>query len=339
MKFRDYIKDKLYYIFITFIILVIAFLLFRAFRIDNEIIISILIIFLVGNSLILLIDYFRKRKFYSELLSNINKLDKAYLVLEMLDEPEFLEGKLLYQALYDINKSMCENVNMIDNSIKDFKEYVEMWIHEVKIPLASLVLTINNHKNDINPKIKSQLKRLEDYVDQVLFYVRSENAEKDYLIKEVNLGNIIKNIGIKNMDDLLENNIEFIVDRVNVSVMSDSKWLEFVLGQIINNSIKYKRNIKNSYIKINTFEKDNKVTLIIEDNGIGIKKSDLNQVFSKSFTGENGRIRSKSTGMGLYIAKNMCERLGHKISIESEVGSYTRVSITFSKDRFYDPVR
>lgn len=339
MKFRDYIKDKLYYIFITFIILVIAFLLFRAFRIDNEIIISVLIIFLVGNSLIFLIDYFRKRKFYSELLSNINKLDKAYLVLEMLDEPEFLEGKLLYQALYDINKSMCENVNMIDNSIKDFKEYVEMWIHEVKIPLASLVLTINNHKNDINPKIKSQLKRLEDYVDQVLFYVRSENAEKDYLIKEVNLGNIIKNIGIKNMDDLLENNIEFIVDKVNVSVMSDSKWLEFVLGQIINNSIKYKRNIKNSYIKINTLEKDNKVTLTIEDNGIGIKKSDLNQVFSKSFTGENGRIRSKSTGMGLYIAKNMCERLGHKISIESEVGSYTRVSITFSKDRFYDPVR
>lgn len=339
MKFRDYIKDKLYYIFITFIILVIAFLLFRAFRIDNEIIISILIIFLVGNSLILLIDYFRKRKFYSELLSNINKLDKAYLVLEMLDEPDFLEGKLLYQALYDINKSMCENVNIIDNSIKDFKEYVEMWIHEVKIPLASLVLTINNHKNDINPKIKSQLKRLEDYVDQVLFYVRSENAEKDYLIKEVNLGNIIKNIGIKNMDDLLENNIEFIVDKVNVSVMSDSKWLEFVLGQIINNSIKYKRNIKNSYIKINTLEKDNKVTLTIEDNGIGIKKSDLNQVFSKSFTGENGRIRSKSTGMGLYIAKNMCERLGHKISIESEVGSYTRVSITFSKDRFYDPVR
>lgn len=339
MKFRDYIKDKLYYIFITFIMLVIAFLLFRAFRIDNEIIISILIIFFVGNSLIFLIDYFRKRKFYSELLSNINKLDKAYLVLEMLDEPEFYEGKLLYQALYDINKSMCENVNMIDNSIKDFKEYVEMWIHEVKIPLASLVLTINNHKNDINPKIKSQLKRLEDYVDQVLFYVRSENAEKDYLINEVNLGNVIKNIGIKNMDDLLENNIEFIVDKVNVSVMSDSKWLEFVLGQIINNSIKYKRNIKNSYIKINTLEKDNKVTLTIEDNGIGIKKSDLNQVFSKSFTGENGRIRSKSTGMGLYIAKNMCDKLGHKISIESEVGSYTRVSITFSKDRFYDPVR
>lgn len=339
MKFRDYIKDRLYYIFITFIILVISFLLFRAFRVDKEIIISILIIFLVGNSLILLIDYFRKRKFYSELLSNINKLDKAYLVLEMLDEPEFLEGKLLYQALYDINKSMCENVNMIDNSRKDFKEYVEMWIHEVKIPLASLVLTINNHKNDINPKIKSQLKRLEDYVDQVLFYVRSENAEKDYLIKEVNLGSIIKNIGIKNMDDLLENNIEFIVDKVNVSVMSDSKWLEFVLGQIINNSIKYKRNIKNSYIKINTLEKDNKVTLTIEDNGIGIKKSDLNQVFSKSFTGENGRIRSKSTGMGLYIAKNMCERLGHKLSIESEAGSYTRVSITFSKDRFYDPVR
>ncbi len=336
MKLNAYLKDKIYAIVATFITLIIIYLILMAFKINVEIIIPVLVIFLICNLTILFIDYFRKKKFYSELLYHIEGLDKAYLVLETLENPEFYEGKLLYQVLYEINKSFLENVNKIDKSKKNFKEYVEMWIHEVKIPLASLILTINNHKNEINPKIKAQIKKLEDYIDQVLYYVRSENAEKDYLIKEISLGNIIKNIGLKNMDDLLDNNIEFIVEKTNDLVFSDSKWLEFIVGQIVNNSIKYKRNIKNSYIKISVRDEKTKVMLIIEDNGMGIKESDIKQVFDKSFTGENGRVRSKSTGMGLYIAKNMCERLGHTITIESSVNKYTRVYITFAKNDFYE---
>ena len=336
MKFKDYLKDKVYAIILTFLSIGIIYLIFKAYRIKTGIIFYGLIIFLICNVIIMLIDYFRKRKFYNEFLINIEELDKSYLVLETLESPEFYEGKLLYQSLYEINKSYLENVNKINNSRKAFKEYVEMWIHEVKIPLTSLTLTINNHSNEINLKIKSQIKRLEDYVDQVLYYVRSENAEKDYLIKKIDLGNIIKNIGIKNMDDFLENHIEFVVEKINIDVLSDAKWLEFILGQIINNAIKYKRNIINSYIKITAKEDKTKVVLMIEDNGIGIKESDIRQVFDKSFTGENGRIRSKSTGMGLYIAKNMCDRLGHIIRIESSVNKYTRVYITFAKNDFYE---
>lgn len=339
MRFKDYLKDKVYAIILTFLSIGIIYLIFKAYRIETGIIFSGIIIFLICNVIIMLIDYFRKKRFYNEFLTNIEELDKAYLVLETLEYPEFYEGKLLYQSLYEINKSYFENVNKINNSRKAFKEYVEMWIHDVKIPLASLTLTINNHQNEINPKIKSQIKRLEDYVDQVLYYVRSENAEKDYLIKKIDLGSIIKNIGIKNMDDLLENHIEFVVEKINIDVLSDAKWLEFILGQIINNAIKYKRNIKNSYIKITAKEDKTKIVLTIEDNGIGIKDTDIKQVFDKSFTGENGRTRSKSTGMGLYIAKNMCEKLGHKITLESIVNKYTRVSITFAKNDFYETLK
>lgn len=336
MKFKDYLKDKLYAVILSILSTSIIYLIFKAYRIKIGIIFSGIIIFLICNIMVMLIDYFRKRKFYNEFLTNIEVLDKSYLVLETLEHPEFYEGKLLYQALYEINKSYLENVNKINNSRKAFKEYVEMWIHEVKIPLATLTLIINNHQNEVNPKIKSQIKRLEDYVDQVLYYVRSENAEKDYLIKKIDLGSIIKNIGIKNMDDLLENHIEFVVEKINIAVLSDAKWLEFILGQIINNAIKYKRNIKNSYIKISAKEDKTKVVLMIEDNGIGIKTCDIKQVFDKSFTGENGRIRSKSTGMGLYIARVLCEKLGHKIALESTLHKYTRVYITFLKNDFYD---
>lgn len=339
MSFSKYLRDKLYAIVLSLIALGILLLIFFAFKVDRGVIMASS--FVLGTLFIslLVIDYLRKKKFYTVLLSNIEALDKGYLVLETLVKPEFYDGELLYQALYEINKSMSENVNKITEQWYDFKNYIEMWIHEVKIPLATLILISNNHKDKFDKKVQTQLKRLEDYVDQVLYYARCENAEKDYLIKEVNLSKVIKNIGLKNMDDLLENKIDYNVDNSNVKVLTDSKWLEFILGQIINNSIKYKRNINDSYIKISVRDEKNKTILIVEDNGIGIKESDLKQVFDKTFTGENGRIKSKSTGMGLFIAKNMCEKLGHKIRIESVEGKYTKVFISFAKDRYYEVLK
>lgn len=339
MKFNSFLKDRLYSIVTALFCYFIILLVLLAYKSDKAIVIAITIILLVTYILLFLTDFFRKQKFYTDLLKNIENLDKAYLVLETLNRPEFYEGELLCQALYEIDKSMNENVRIEKEQLLDNKEYIEMWIHEVKRPLASLVLTLNNQKNILDRKTKNILKRLEDYVDQVLYYVRSENAEKDYFIKEVDLSKVIKNVGIKNMDDLLDNKVEFIVDKTNYKVFTDSKWLEFILNQIINNSIKYKRNIDNSYIKI--YVKDNLDTtvLIIEDNGIGIKTSDIRQVFDKTFTGTNGREKTTSTGMGLYIAKNLCKKLGHKIEIESKENEYTKVFITFAKNKFYDVLK
>ena len=339
MKFNSFLKDRLYSIVTALFCYFIILLVLLAYKSDKAIVIAITIILLVTYILLFLTDFFTKQKFYTDLLTNIDNLDKAYLVLETLNRPEFYEGELLCQALYEIDKSMNENVRIEKEQLLDNKEYIEMWIHEVKRPLASLVLTLNNQKNILDRKTKNILKRLEDYVDQVLYYVRSENAEKDYFIKEVDLSKVIKNVGIKNMDDLLDNKVEFIVDKTNYKVFTDSKWLEFILNQIINNSIKYKRNIDNSYIKI--YVKDNLDTtvLIIEDNGIGIKSSDIRQVFDKTFTGTNGREKTTSTGMGLYIAKNLCKKLGHKIEIESKENEYTRVFITFAKNKFYDVLK
>ena len=339
MKFGSFLKDRLYSIIIALFCYFIILSVLLAYKSDKAIVIAITIILLVTYILLFLTDFFRKQKFYTDLLTNIENLDKAYLVLETLNRPEFYEGELLCQALYEIDKSMNENVRIEKEQLLDNKEYIEMWIHEVKRPLASLVLTLNNQKNILDRKTKNILKRLEDYVDQVLYYVRSENAEKDYFIKEVDLSKVIKNVGIKNMDDLLDNKVEFIVDKTNYKVFTDSKWLEFILNQIINNSIKYKRNIDNSYIKIYVKDTINTTTLIIEDNGIGIKSSDIRQVFDKTFTGTNGREKTTSTGMGLYIAKNLCKKLGHKIEIESKENEYTRVFITFAKNKFYDVLK
>ena len=164
--------------------------------------------------------------------------------------------------------------------------------------------------------------------------MRSENTEKDFAISEIDLKEVVRNVSIKNKDDLLENNVLFETDLKAKNVNTDKKWLEFILNQIINNSIKYKKD-KESIIKIESSETKDKVILKIYDNGIGIPEKDLKRVFEKSFTGTNGRNKAKSTGMGLYIIKNLCNKLGHKIYIESEENKYTKVILEFGKNNIY----
>lgn len=339
MKWYKFLKDNTYFLLSFFIIYIILTLMFLAFRIDFSLIIATSFLLFNFVFLTLGIGYYKKKSFYTNLLSNIEELDKAYVVLETLEKPNFYEGELLYQALYEINKSMNEQVKSLELQVEDFKEYIEMWIHEVKVPIASLVLMMHNHKNKVDKKSLEQLKRIEGYVEQVLYYVRSENAEKDYLIKEISLNRPINSVAMKNKDDLLENKINLEVENVKFNVCTDAKWLEFILNQIINNSIKYHKKNKNAYIKITAQETSSKIILTIKDNGIGIPRHDIPRVFEKSFTGYNGRIMTKSTGMGLFIAKQLCEKLGHKIKIESEEGEYTIVSIEFSKHQFYAPVK
>ena len=336
MKLSRYLKDKLYFIilFLTFLSLII--LLLVGFKVPLELIIVIISLLVIFAILVLIIEYLKKRIFYNEFINIVDKLDKKYLVIEMLNPPNFQEGEILYNKLYEINKSMLENIKNYEISMNDFKDYIEMWIHEVKIPLSSLVLMIHNNKNNISSKMVDQVNRLDNYVDQVLFYVRAENAEKDYLIKKTYLNKVINKIALKNKDYILENNIDFNVLNCEKKVLTDSKWLEFIIDQIINNSIKYKRDIASSFIKIYTEENNEEIRLIIYDNGIGIDAKDLPRVFDKTYTGTNGRLKSKSTGMGLYIAKNLCEKLGHKIAIESKVNEYTKVIITFNKESIYD---
>lgn len=339
MKFMEYLRDKAVSLLLLFFTLFIVCLMLVAFKCQTQVIIGILftivLCFLIG----VIYDYDRRKKFYDFLLNNLELLDKKYLINEMIYKPNFYEGKILFDSLYEIDKSMSEEIKEYSLNLQDFKEYIEMWIHEVKLPLSSINLIVHNHKELSNKKIIEQLKRIDDDVEQVLYYVRSENAEKDYLINNTNLKKVISNIAIKNKDILLEKNIEFITENTDINVLTDSKWLEFIVGQIISNSIKYTKSNKDSYIKIHAVETEDKVSLKIYDNGIGISNQDITKVFDKTFTGSNGRKIGTSTGMGLYIVKKLCNKLGHKIQIASKENEYTEVEIMFNKKSFFDVLK
>ena len=334
MKLSKYLKTNYLIILLFIVIIAIIDLMLISFKTNSQAVIGVSVTAIVGFILFIIYDFCRRKKFYDKFLNDLDLLDQKYLITEMLEKPNFYEGQILYDAIYEIDKSMAEKIKEYSLSIADFKEYIEMWIHEVKLPLASLNLIVHNHKELSDKKITEQLKRLDDDIEQVLYYVRSENAEKDYLIKETELNKVISNVAMKNKDILLENNINFEVDVENKKVLTDSKWLEFIVNQIVSNSIKYIRNDVEHLIKITTEENNKNVILKIYDNGIGISKSDIPKVFDKTFTGNNGRKIETSTGMGLYISKQLCKKLGHKITVDSKENEYTEVSILFNKNDF-----
>lgn len=334
MKASLYLKDKIIEIFIFLLTIIIITLFFFAYKMPISLIIITIIIINVLFITCFMIDYHKKKAFYDFYLLTLNRLDQKYLILETLTKPSFYEGQILYDSLYEINKSMLEKINSYKENVNDFKEYIETWIHEVKIPIASMELMHFNHQDKLSKSLKEEIDRLDDYTEKVLYYVRSENAEKDYLIKKVNLNKIIHNVLIKNKNILLENKIDVITDNKSAFVFSDAKWLEFIINQILSNSIKY-HSKENPYIKISITKEDNLVFLNIYDNGIGISKKDLPRIFDKTFTGTNGHQNSKSTGMGLYIVKNLINKLGHQISITSKEHGYTKVTITFALNDYY----
>lgn len=324
-SFISFLRDQAYFLAIGITIWGIILLFLTAFHATLEIILMVSVAWLAFMVTALISMYWRRYSFYQQLCKNLNRLDQAYLVLETVDLPRFYDGELFYEALYQINKSMVENVQKYRTKSHEFQEYIEMWIHEVKTPLATLALITHD------PKITAQIKIIDDYVEQVLYFARAENAERDYLISKCPLERVVGNVLNRNREILLAKHIEISSHDLNQEVYTDAKWLEFIVGQIINNSVKYQC----THLQLAAQRQQETVTLTIRDNGIGINEKDLPRVFDKSFTGSNGHHTNKSTGMGLYIVKTLCDRLGHQVSVRSEAGKFTEITLTFSQDNFY----
>ena len=333
MSLGDFLKSRFSVIFLNLISLVtlLVFLFSVGNTVDTLKTISVTWIIVLGTYLFF--QYKNRKEFYNEISKSIDNLDKKYLISEVIDKPVYLEAEPYYYLLKKASKSMREEINSIKNERKEYKEYIEQWIHEVKTPISSIKLIEENNKTSVSRLVLQELETLDRYVEQALFYARSEEVEKDYLIKEMSLENCINKVIIKNKQIFILNNIDVEIENVDKNVYCDSKWLEFILNQIVVNASKY-RNPENPKVKIYTEDIKNGIQLIIEDNGFGISQSELNRVFEKGFTGSKGRLNNKSTGIGLYLCKKLCEKLGLTIDIESKENLYTKVIIIFPKGSF-----
>ncbi len=337
MKFTSFLRDKLMQItFIIFALVTIEIFL-MAYPFGDFIKVYIPIIILTLYSISIIIEYLIKKKYYNNIEYLLNELEYKYLIAEIIKKPNFMEGKLLVDILEQVNKSMIENVNKYKYLQEDYKEYIEMWIHEIKTPIATSKMIIENNKNNVTKSIDEELEKIDNFIEQVLFYARSNTVEKDYYIKKCSLRDIVNEVIYKNKTALMSENISIDAHNLDIEVRTDNKWIVFMLNQVLQNSIKYRKKDEIEKIEIYSEKYKEYIVLTIKDNGIGIKESEISKVFDKGFTGTNGRLlNKKSTGIGLYLCKKLCDKLGIAIKVSSIEQKGTKVELIFPNNSYID---
>ena len=328
MKLIEYIKEKFVFMVINIVMTLSGVVILKALKVDTYAIVFISILNLIGVFSCYIYDYFNRKKYYDNLFKNLDGLDKKYFIAEILESGDFIESKIIYSVLEECTKSMKDEVADLKRNINDYKEYIETWVHEIKTPIASARLILENDEGYINKSVLEEIEKVEGFIEQVLFYARSSTVERDYIIKKIPLKNSINSVIRKNANILIEKRVKIQLEDIEKKVYCDSKWIEFIMQQIISNSVKY-MDKDEKYIKIRCLEKDKNIILKILDNGIGISEKSIEKVFEKGYTGENGRKYNNSTGMGLYLCKKLCLKLGLGISIKSKLGVGTEVTIVF----------
>lgn len=240
MKFFVFLRSKLLYLLMSAACMGFTWALLSVLRQSAATIVSILILEALAVLLPVAVEYARKRSYYSRLLRSLDALDRKVLLCEVLDEPDFLEGRILYQTLMVCNKSMNDEIAFYRRQEEEYREYIEAWMHEVKTPLAAAKLTLENAPGAVPASVSEDLRRIEDDLEQALFYARSNSVEKDYLIRPASLRELVNTAVRRNAKDMIASRIKLQLEPLDYTVLTDMKWVDFVLNQILVNAIKYR---------------------------------------------------------------------------------------------------
>lgn len=309
-KIRKFYDRNKKFIFIFLFISLVYLGVFRAFDLD---IFPIYYGFLINVFAISL--YFLYRSF--------TKKEKTF---EDIKRDRNLDGdaKIILDEYYLLDKKYRSLLVEYDEMDTDLRDFYSLWIHEIKTPIAENRLLLAEDKPDIDLLIKNN-KRIDNYINILLGFVRYNSKTNDYIFEDINIEKLVKDIVKEKSFDFISKNINLDLKDLSFMTVSDGKWLSFIISQVLNNSLKYCPDGGQVMIY---FEGKN---LVIEDTGLGIKKSDLPRVFEMGYTGENGRKLGSSTGLGLYLVDSISKDLNLAIRIESEEGEFTKFMIKFDK--------
>ncbi|RDU24250.1 sensor histidine kinase [Anaerosacchariphilus polymeriproducens] len=246
-------------------------------------------------------------------------IDRLPVPADLLEE----DYQNLITNLFELRNSL-ELQKAIDD--KDMIDYYTMWAHQIKTPIAAMSILLQSKEGEGYKDLRVELFKIEQYVEMVLSYLRLDTMNSDLKLEKILLDEVLKSAIRKYSTVFIAKKLKLVFNDTNAIVLTDKKWLSFVVEQILSNAIKY---TANGTISIYVQNKD---ILVIEDTGIGIQEEDLPRVFERGFTGYNGRNYKKSTGLGLYLCKKVLDKLSHKIKIESKPAFGTKVKIDLSSD-------
>ena len=336
MNRRRYWKNRIPFL-LTNLICMVAL---TVFLLVCDISISAVLLILVVWALVLLagllLTYWKRNRQMRQLLDMAGQLSERYLISEVMELPEQAEDQVYYRLLKMAGKSMLEQISEVKRERLEYKEYIEQWIHEIKTPITAMKLLCENHRTDWTKELLLELEKTNRFTEQALYFARSEYTEKDYSVREIALTQIVHQAIADNKYLLLQSGMRLEVEEIQDTVYSDEKWVRFILNQLIANAVKYRAG--QPVLRFSACRQQDQVVLMVEDNGIGISPADLPRIFEKGFTGQNGRIVHQSTGIGLYLCKRLCEKLGIGISANSE-GKGTTISLSFHINDFVTGVQ
>ena len=233
-----------------------------------------------------------------------------------------------------IINELTSNVDLLKSDNKEQKkemmEFYTMWVHQIKTPISAINLLLQDEdiqENETYKEIEGELFRIEQYVEMVLSYLRTESDTTDYVIKKCNIDNIVKQAVRKYAKQFIRKKIKIELIDLDREIVTDEKWLLFVIEQLFSNGLKYTNEGKIS-VYFNIFDE-----LVIEDTGIGISSEDIPRIFENGYTGYNGRIDKKSTGIGLYLCKNILNKIGGSIRTESKINVGTKMFLNLKNEK------
>lgn len=282
--------------------------------------------------------YRRRKATLDRLLTLAERLEERYLIHEVMQPPGRADDWVYYRILKLAGRSMLEEIEAIRRERLEYKDQIEQWVHEIKTPITAMKLLCENNRSELTTALLVELEKTDRFTEQALYYARSEHTEKDHFVQELELSDAIHQAIAENKYLLLQNGVRIELLDTSAVVYSDGKWICFILSQLIANAVKYRS--EQPTIRFYTERQGSETVLCVQDNGIGIAASDLPRIFEKGFTGQNGRNAAQNaTGIGLYLCKRLCDKLGIGLRADSVEGQGATLRLSFHVNDFIHPMQ
>lgn len=340
--FLDYISKIKFYIILQLFPVMLAEIIFFLYQLPIEPMVYVTVFWLITGICACLNGFYRYRKKVEQLELIAAAPD---INLSQMDSPVGQDERFQQEIMQQLNQMRIDVENASQKSSEDMTDYYTMWAHQIKTPIFALRLLLQESTEENKEKL-SELFKIEQYVEMVLGYLRTEDMSSDLKLSRCSLDRIIRDQIHKYAGIFVSKKLTLTYESISQDVLTDEKWLGFVIGQILSNALKYTRTggIRIYLEKKLSLDTDdvsisirndgcNKVenlTLIIEDTGIGIRAEDIPRIFEKDYTGVNGRDDNRATGIGLYLSNKIMRKLGHRLYITSTEGKGTKVFLEFS---------
>lgn len=327
MTFGEFLSDRLGRMALQLVCAAAAALFLAATGTQAGVIVILLLVYFLIFTTIQVVDFLRQRSRFLELESILEGLDQKYLFTECVSPPNGLYERRLFDLTRRAGQAMIGAVSDANTAQREYREYVESWVHEVKAPITAARLVCRQLEGDTRRKLDYELTQIEAHIERALFYARAENPERDCVIRQTSLSEIVFQAVENHRTLLIQSGIRVETQELDYQVYTDKKWAAFILGQLLQNAARYRGEDPVITISANPLGKWTQLT--IQDNGIGIPAHELPRVLDRGFTGSNGRSRGGSTGMGLYLCKKLAGFLDLDLRLTSEEGAGTCVTLTF----------